>query len=108
MGRTRKEKGLRTARSQRRGPRITRAFTAAQEGPADTFVTSKLAEWQDLMKAFMGQEHSPAGLAAKILAELPALPTVLGRYCRDLKAEERGAISKGTREAVMPKDILPI
>ena len=56
----------------------------------------------------MAEEHSPAGLAARLLSLLPALPTVLGRYCRDLRLCEDEATSKGTREAVMPKDALPI
>ena len=83
-------------------------LSAAEEGPADTFVTTKLTEWQDVIREFMAGEHSPAGLVSKLLAELPALPTVLGRYCRDLKQKELEAFTKGAREAVMPKDILPI
>ena len=56
----------------------------------------------------MAEEHSPAGLITRILADLPALPTVLGRYCRDLNQKESESPPKGTRGAVMPKDILPI
>ncbi len=74
----------------------------------DSFVATKLTEWQDAIREFMNGEHSLAGLATKIWAELPALPTVLGRYCRDLMLAENESATKGTREAVMPKDVLPM
>ena len=33
-------------------------LSAAEEGPADTFVTTKLTEWQDVIREFMAGEHS--------------------------------------------------